>query len=295
MDPLTLMSLLGTGTNIFTSLLGNAQAGRDRRKAEELLKKGLGEYDQLSVPELAQVTGLVGPSAYENVRADPRYREAQHALMDRLEQASREGLTFEDMQAQEQALRQSARQETAGRSRIAQEMAARGTLDSGAQLAMQLANQQASAEGDRQTSLNTAANAQKRMYAAMLDKGQLAGNLRNQDFGEQERIAQARDAVSRYNAGARQQAAQWQYGQRAQLAANRLNAAQQHAGIYGNRAQQTANTAGAIGGAANQAFSIGGRYMQQQQDDDQFNQALQNVPESERYKYQMGRRGYGGY
>lgn len=268
MDPTLLMALFGAGSEMASGIGGHILASADRRKAEEILEDGLAEYGRLSLPELAKVTAEVGPSAYDNIRVDPRYRDAQHALLGRLEQASREGLTFEDMMAQEQALRSSARQESAGRQRIAQEMAARGTLDSGAQLAMQLANQQASAEGNRDISMQTAANAQKRMYQAMMDRGQFAGNLRNQEFGEQERIAQARDAVARYNASARQQAAQWHYGQQAQLAANKLNAVGQRSGMYSGKAQNTANTAGAIGGAANQGFNMAGQYMQKQQGQD---------------------------
>lgn len=272
MNPL-LMSLIGSGVNVGAGLLGRLFSDDDRRRSENILNQGLDEYGQLSVPELERLRAEeLGPSAFENVRADPRSIEAQRSVFDRLEQMSREGLTFEDMMAQEKALRTSARNTEAGRQRIAQDMAARGTLDSGAQLAMQLQNQQQGAEGDRDIAMQTAANAQKRMYEAMMNKGQLAGDMRNQSFNEQSQIAQARDAVQRYNSGARQNAAagniqnqQWQYGQRANLAGNRLNASQARAGMYQNRAQDTQNLFGAIGGAGNQAAQLGGDYLRSQQ------------------------------
>lgn len=270
-------ALIGAGVQAGAGVLGYLLSMPDRQKAEQIINSALDEYGQLDVPALeAIVAQEVGPSAMEQIRTDPRLRDAQQAVLDRLERAATEGLSLEDKVAQNEALRAGSRQESAGRQRIAEDFAARGQLGSGAQLAMQLQNQQGAADRASQVSMQTAANSQRRMYDAMLARGQLAGNLRNQEFGEQERIAQARDAVARYNAGARQQAAaqnianqQWTYGQRANLAANRLGAASQRAGIYTGRAQNTANLFGAIGSLGSQGFQLGGRYLQDQQQDDQ--------------------------
>ena len=269
MGPLALAGI-GAGIQAGTGILGYLLSMPDRQKAEDIIRAAADEFGNIDEAALEKLVAQeVGPSAMEGIKTDPRLKSAQFAALDRLEQMGREGLTLEDKAAQNEAMRAAARQESAGRQAIAQDFAARGQLGGGAQLAMQLANQQGAAERASQTSMQTAANAQRRMYDAMLQSGQLAGNLRNQDFGEQERIAQAKDAVQRYNAGARQQAGQAQFNAQQTLANRKLQAAQLKSGVYGNRAQATQGIFGAVGGAANQGFNLGAGYMAQQQNPQQ--------------------------
>ena len=267
MDPTLIASLLGAGVQAGSGILGYILSAPDRERANQLINAAVDEFGQLDVPKLEQmVAEEVGPSAYEQLRTDPRLKSAQYAALDRLERSATEGLTLDDKAAQNEALKAAARQESAGRQRIAEDFAARGQLGSGAQLAMQLQNQQGAAERANDVSMRTAANAQRRMFDAMMQSGKMASELRGQDFDEQSRIAQARDAVARYNAGARQSARaqninnqQWMYNAQRQGAADKLTAGRIKAGAAQGQADQLQGIFGGVGTTGAQALNLYGQ------------------------------------
>jgi len=53
--------------------------------------------------------------------------------------------------------------------------------------------------------LDVSAQAQSRALQALMQGGQLGGQIRQQDFGEQSEKAQAQDAINRFNTANRQQ------------------------------------------------------------------------------------------
>ena len=270
MDPLLLSSLMGAGVQAGSGILGYILSAPDQERANQLINAAVDEFGQLDVPKLEQmVAEEVGPSAYEQLRTDPRLKSAQYAALDRLERSATEGLTLDDKAAQNEALKAAARQESAGRQRIAEDFQARGQLGSGAQLAMQLQNQQGAAERGNDISMRTAANAQRRMFDAMMQSGKMASELRGQDFDEQSRIAQARDAVARYNAGARQSARaqninnqQWLYNAQRQGAADKLTAGRIKAGVAQGQADQLQGLFGGVGTTGAQALNLYGQSQQ---------------------------------
>ena len=70
---------------------------------------------------------------------------------------------------------------------------------SGAELAAQLANQQGSANRMSATAGNIASEGRQRALQAMMQSGQMAGQMQGADFNRQAQIAQARDQISQFN------------------------------------------------------------------------------------------------
>lgn len=201
------------------SLAGAALDANQREEARKLLRQALAKY---GLDDLANETGrpeLQGSSAYENIRTDPELVAAQRAALGKFSDViDSGGLTLEDQAVLNKTLGRAARNEGASRAAIAEKMAARGTAGAGTELAMNLQNQQAAAERANETGMSTAAMAQRRVYDAIMGKGQLAGNLRTQDHSEQARLAAARDAISQYNAQAKERAKNQKFNNRYQLA-----------------------------------------------------------------------------
>jgi hypothetical protein len=113
-------------------------------------------------------------------------------------------------------------------------MAARGISGGGAQLAMQLANNQAAGNNAYQNSLQTQGMAQKRALDSIVQGGQMAQSQQS-----------AADARNRYNADAQMRAQQYNAGLPEQGFQNQLAIAQGRsgasgtlAGYYGNQAQR---------------------------------------------------------
>lgn len=213
--------------SILGSLVGYGLAGDDREKEEQQTQAILDAYNiapptieeqQVALKKLASVgeytpeelqTIALGPTAMEGVSADPRLAEAQLQTLSDLQTQSKEGLTDIDRAALNKVRRENERADRSRQASILQNMAQRGMAGSGAELAAQLASSQAateraSEEGDRLAALNL----ERRVQAAR-DVANLAGGLRGQEFGEKEKIATAKDAISRFNAANAQDIAKY--------------------------------------------------------------------------------------
>ncbi len=227
-----------------------------------MLQRILDGYDDIDLPTLEALQAeQMGPSAQEGVRGqmDPRLRSEQMGTLESLGQFAETGDTAGSKAAMHRILSDAARSEGAGRNAIAQNMRARGVAGSGAELAMQLSNQQASADRAQTAGLDQAANAQKRMLDAQLAKGRMAGDLRQQDYGEMSDAARAKDLISRYSTDARTRAqyynaglAQQNFGNKMQLQNGKANAQSGVAANYGQAADRAAQSGASVGqGIAN--------------------------------------------
>lgn len=164
---------------------------------EELVQQG-----SLS-PEQAQ-TILQEKSAMGGITLDPKLKSAQMEALASLQEIGDSGLTATDkadfarIQSDEQA------RERGAREAILQNAEARGMGGSGLEIMSQLKNQQDSASRTAERDLDVAALAKQRALEALIQGGSMAGNIRNQDFNEQAQVAQAEDAISRFNTQNRQ-------------------------------------------------------------------------------------------
>lgn len=260
---------IGLGVQATGNVIGEVQAGDDEAAKRAILRRIIEQYENLPEPELEAIQAeLLGPSQAGQVRGDPAMREAQLNVLNKLrgiEDAG--GMTLEDRAAYNQTLGQAARQESAGRAQIRNQMQARGVANSGADLAMQLQNQQASAERANQAGLDMAGQAQKRYLQSILGRGQAAGQMRGQDFGEQMQAAQARDAFAKYNADAMNRANYYNKAERPnQMYKNSLSRLEGMTGgqtnqakSYAADAQNTRNSWGSLGVAAREAVKEFGK------------------------------------
>ena len=156
-------------------------------------------------PELESAVTL-GPSVMEGVSTDPALKQAQLKALQKLQ-----GIADADgMDAQ--FLADSARLENdvntnlqGQQGAIMQNLATRGMSGGGNELvARQMAAQQA-ANRHSQSALDLKAQAERRALEALMNSGQMAGNMQAQDFNQQSQIAQAKDAIGRFNAQNQQQ------------------------------------------------------------------------------------------
>jgi hypothetical protein len=258
-DPVTIGAIAqgaGVATQIIGGLIAYYIAKGDREKARSLLEQAA-QMAEVDLPELERlVAEEVGPSAFEDIKTDPALRDAQMAALDRLQQIDQEGgLLLADKANLNKVLGQTNRAAASQNAAVREDMAARGVGGSGAEMAMQLANNQAQAQRGGEQGLDIAAMAQQRALDAIMARGQLAGDVRGQDFGEQSQIAQAKDLISRYNADSRSKAKYHNAGLGQQHFDNQMRRNQGRAAAKKDMANWYTNEANAkaavVGGASN--------------------------------------------
>ena len=192
-------------------------------------------------PELADAVQM-GPSAMEGVKVDQGSRQAQLAALRSMQEvADQGGMNLTDKanlaKIQNEVNTNLQGQEGA----IQQNMAAKGLSGGMSELVARNMAAQAAANRQSQAGLDVAAQAQARALQAMMQQGQMAGNMQAQDFGQQAQKAQAADAIARFNAqnlqdtrnmnvGTKNNAQQWN-------AQNAQSIAGQNTGLK-NQAQQ---------------------------------------------------------
>lgn len=286
-DPFSIGAIVAP---IAGGVLGNIFGAGDRADARNLSNQALAEILGVTVPDVEkmklnltpyQIQGMLdsiyeraeqmGPSAMETVATDPRLAQAQMQALTKLQEVGALGLTpAEQVQAREMQRAVQA-QEAQRQASIIQNMRSRGTAGSGAEAAARLLSSQGMANQLAASSDDLRAQAFNRALQATAQAGQLGGNIRQQEFGEKERIASARDAIAQFNA---QQRAGVQSrniaAERARQAANlelRQRIADANVGLsnqqqqynkqllqqdFQNRMNRAAAAAGAYGGAAQQ-------------------------------------------
>jgi len=131
-------------------------------------------------------------------------REAQLKALADLQEQSETGLSVEDRSARNELQRDMAAQSQAEQKSILSNMAQRGALDSGAQLAAQLSSQQAGAQRGAEAADRLASDASSGRKQALAQASNLAGNMEGAQFGRQAQQAQARDIINKFNVSNRQ-------------------------------------------------------------------------------------------
>lgn len=258
MDPITL--LIGLGVQGVATLITEMMAQGKEAEARAIMAEAAKMYDAVELPQLERaVAEQVGPTAFESITVDPAYKAAQLDALSRLSQIADEGgLTLADKAALNQITGQLARRDAAARAATREEMQARGTLGSGAELASRLAAQQESSQLASQRGMDVAAQAQQRALDAIMQRGGLAGQMRGQEFGEQSQAAQAKDIMARYNADARRRAQEYNLGLAQQQFENQMRKTGAQVGTktgQGNLAFQEAQ--GTRMGGAGYSASLG--------------------------------------
>lgn len=242
---------------IIGGILGGISASSGRKAQAEAAAAALAELNKIGMPpdlskevimQHFQSQGIMTPELEQDIHLaasqvgqiseDKGLRANQMDVLNTLAQQSRGGLNAGDRQAYNELRASTQRDSEAKRQQILQQMQAQGQGSSGASLMAQLQSAQAaedtqSAGGDR-----LAAEASRRALDALAQRGQMAGNVRSQDFSVNQARAAAEDqrnqfllqnsaAMQQRNVGARNEA-QGANLQQAQSLAN-ANTAQANA------------------------------------------------------------------
>lgn len=217
-DPLT-GALIGGGISAVGSILGGSTAAKEQKKARQALERAMAEFNKIELPsmenmqftpEQLQYIGDYNPeleeairlqsSQMEGVSTDPRLQAAQMAALSQLQEIGEQGgMTDSDMAALNLVRRQAAAQDEAKQQQILQNMQQRGIGGSGAELIARLKSSQSAADRMSEQDLNVLQGAQQRALQAMMQSGQLGGQMRSQEFGEKSDIARAQDIVNQFN------------------------------------------------------------------------------------------------
>jgi hypothetical protein len=216
---LPLVPILGGAGQLVSGILGNIFSSGDR---EEGLRMATEAYQQLEAigmppdqalplilekfkqvgnytPELEDEIKL-GISQVSQIKESPDFRDAQLTALRQLQDVSRGGLRPEDRAVFNQLRTEAAREAQGRLGQIQQSFQQRGMGGQGAELAAQLSSAQEgagrlSAEGDR-----ISAEASRRALEALTRSGQMAGEVRGQEFDIARTKAGAEDEIARMNA-----------------------------------------------------------------------------------------------
>lgn len=163
-------------------------------------------YDNPLLYELYQQ----GNTEYDNINVDPATKEAQNRALEELINLSEaKGLNAIDQQALQEIVNEENRNLQAQNDAIAQDAMQRGVYGSGLELAQRLQAAQSGANRMSNRDMDVMSQAQQRALDALSSYGNLASNMRGQDFNEQASRAAAQDAINRYNT---QQTTDWNRG-----------------------------------------------------------------------------------
>lgn len=154
----------------------------------------MGQY----TPEQQQAMQM-GVSAMEGVKADQSTVNAQKDALSGISDVANGGYSESDKATARQVNRDISQQSVARRNAILNQMASRGVLGSGMELAAQLQGEQQSVDAASKAGDSLIQNAQARSLQALTQQGTLAGQMRSQDVGEQSDIARAKDTINQFN------------------------------------------------------------------------------------------------
>jgi len=151
-------------------------------------------------PRLANVE-RVDRSSFEDISLDPRLRDNQMNSLSALDGIIQGGGMNAADQANLSKIQSQANQADKGRrDAIMQGMAQRGMGGSGMELLQQLSSSQAANNQQNQAGLDVAGMSQQRALDAIMNSGQLSGDMRSQDWSQKAQAAQAADAIKTFNA-----------------------------------------------------------------------------------------------
>ena len=201
MDPFTITMIIGLAISAGGAIVSEIGSAQERAYAESLMRQAMDETGKINLPKLEQLTAeKLGTTNLSKIVTDPQLALAQYNSLNKMgEIADSGGMTMEDEAVLNKSLGRASQQNTANRNAISNQMASRGMSNSGAELAMMLDAQQDAADFSGQAAMDTAGMAQKRAFDAIMARGNMAGQMRAQEYGEKSDAARAQDEIDRYN------------------------------------------------------------------------------------------------
>jgi hypothetical protein len=262
----------------FAGLTDSEASAKSMNQATALTREQMKRLDAIDLPDIEKMrialqnpeliglleTEQLGPSALEGITTDPRLKADMMAALEGLRERANTGLTEQDKFAMEELMGQVGAQEKSQRASIEQEMARRGTQDSGTALMAKLQGSAGGANNARQQAMQMAAQGQQQRMAALQGLGQQSSQMQAQDFAQQGQVASARDTIAQANAMNRQNVAAQNLAARQNIENQRANLSNQqqmyNKGLYQQQFQNELSKAGAQGQATG---NLAGMYAQQ--------------------------------
>lgn len=182
-------------------------------------------------PELETAVNL-GPSQMEGINTDPNLRKAQMNALTKLQGIGDAGGRDAQFMADQARLESDVNTNIQGQQgAIQQNMAARGMSGGMSEMVAKNIAAQSGANRQAQMGMDAKAQAEQRALSALMQSGQLGGQMQAQDFSQQSAKAQASDQINKFNAANQQQ-----------VMGNNVNAKNNAQQWNANTAQTTANT-----------------------------------------------------
>lgn len=207
----------------FISDIMNTLDGGAAGQAQDIQKQMLDEAKNIPLPVLKeyypelykQVVSLnpemetavtLGPSEMQGIATDPSLRQAQLKALSKLQEVGDAGGRDAQFMADASRMENDINTNLQGQQgAISQNMAARGISGGGSELVAKNMAAQNAANRQAQMGMDLNAQAQQRALQAIMQGGQLGGQMQNQDFSQAAQKAQAADAINRFNTQNQQQ------------------------------------------------------------------------------------------
>lgn len=191
-------------------------------KAQEVSKDALRQAQNIPLPilkeyypELYQVVASInpeletaeslGPSQMEGIATDPSLRAAQMNALNKLTSIGDAGGRDAQFLADQARLESDVNTNLQGQQgAIQQNMASRGMSGGMSEMVAKNINAQQAANRQAQMGMDAKAQAEQRALSAIMQGGQLGGQMQAQDFGQKAQQAQAADMINKFNASNRQ-------------------------------------------------------------------------------------------
>ena len=186
-------------------IVGEMQKQGKDAEAKAYLERARAEYADIPLPSYEDfVAHDMGPAALAAVQADPALKAAQQQALGMYDQIqANRGETLADQATYNKTVDQASQQARVQQANIAEQARQHGTADSGRSVALQQMAGSQAANRINESGMQEAARAQQRYFDSILNKGNLAGEMRKQQFGEDTQAAQAKDLRDTYNNNAR--------------------------------------------------------------------------------------------
>lgn len=151
-------------------------------------------------PEMEQNV-ILGNSATDAISLDPRYKQAQMTALSKLMEITDNNGQDAQSKADNARLQNEVNSNLQGNSQaIQQNMAARGMSGGMSEMVNKQLSAQQSANRQAQMGMDINAQAQQRALAALMNQSNVANQMSNTDFNQQNTKAQSQDAISKFNA-----------------------------------------------------------------------------------------------
>lgn len=201
------IAALGTAAaSMANNAINNSRIDKENKKIDDAIsalkynpEDYYTNYSYYDDPTLYDTYQLQG-TEYDNVSLDPSVLAAQNqALEDLINLSEAKGLNAIDQQALQEIVNEENKNLQGQNDAILQDAMQRGVYGSGLEMAQRLQNAQSSANRMSNRDMDVMSQAQQRALDALSSYGNLASNMRSQDYNEQARRAAAQDAINQAN------------------------------------------------------------------------------------------------